>query len=113
MQGTKHFGVHYAARSPLELVGFTNYDWVRDSIDRKSTSSYVFRFSHGPICWSIKKKHTIFLSSAEAEYRRAVNATTQCVWLQGILGEFGVSLYLPNVISCENQSAINIYTYPV
>ena len=28
VQGTKHFGVHYVAGSPLELVGFTNSDWL-------------------------------------------------------------------------------------
>ena len=27
VQGTKHFGVHYVAGSPLELVGFANSDW--------------------------------------------------------------------------------------
>ena len=49
-QGTKHFGIHYAASSPLELVGFTNFDWVRDSIDRNSTWVYVFILTHGPTC---------------------------------------------------------------
>ena len=49
--GTKHFGVHYAASSPLELVGFTDSDWDGDSIDIKSTSGYVFMLAHGPICW--------------------------------------------------------------
>ena len=95
MQGTKHVGVHYVVGSSLELVGFTNSDWARDSIDRKSTSGYVFMLSHGPICWSSKKQHTLSLSSAEAEYRGAVNATTQCVWLQGILGELGFSFDSP------------------
>ena len=37
VQGTKHFEIHYAASSPLELVGFTDSDWVGDSIDRKYT----------------------------------------------------------------------------
>ena len=37
VQGTKHFGIHYATSSPLELVGFTDSDWAGDSIDMKST----------------------------------------------------------------------------
>ena len=66
VQGMKHFRVHYDASSPLELVGFTDFDWAIDSIDRKSTSGYVFMLAHGPICWSNKKQHTISLSSTEA-----------------------------------------------
>ena len=27
-QETRHFGVHYVVGSPLELVGFTNSDWM-------------------------------------------------------------------------------------
>ena len=50
VQGTKHFGIHYVASSPLELVGFTNTNWDGDSIDKKSTSVYVFALAHGPIC---------------------------------------------------------------
>ena len=67
-------------------------------------------FAEGPICWSSKKQHTISLSSAKAEYRAAVNAATQCVWLQGILREFGVAIDSPTNIWVENQSSINIYT---
>ena len=35
VQGNQHFGVHYVAGSPLELVGFSDSDWDRDTIDRK------------------------------------------------------------------------------
>ena len=69
--------------------------------------------SNGPICWSINKQHTISLSSAEAKYRGAVNAATQCVWLQGILGELGFTFGSLTVIWCDNQSEINIYIDPV
>ena len=68
---------------------------------------------NGPICFSIKKQHTISLSSVQFEYRGAVNAATQCVWLQGILRELGVALDSPTVIWCDNQSAIKISTDPV
>ena len=55
VQGTKHFGIHYATSSPLELVGFVDSDWVGDSIERNSTSCYILILSHGPICWSSNK----------------------------------------------------------
>ena len=67
-------------------------------------------FDEGPIFWSIKKHHTISLSSTEVEYRETINATTQCVWLQGILREFGVTIDSPTNIWVDNKSAIKIYT---
>ena len=70
------------------MVGYIDSNWVSDSIDRKSTSRYVFMFGGGLICWSSKKQAAIVLSSAEVEYRGAVNACIQVVWLQGILSEF-------------------------
>ena len=59
--------------------------------------------SNGPIFYSSKKHDTIFLSSAESEYRGAVNAATQCVWLQIIPWELGVALDSPTVIWCDNK----------
>ena len=54
MQGTRSYGIHYAADSELDLVGFTDFDWAGDSIDRNSTSGYVFMFGGGTISWSSK-----------------------------------------------------------
>ena len=62
----------------------------------------------GPINWSSKKQSAIALSSTEAEYRGVVNATTQCLWLQGILGECGFESKFSTVIYCDNQSTIRI-----
>ena len=107
-QGTRTYDIHYAADSELELVNYTDSDWVGDSIDQKSTSRYVFVFGGGPICWSRKKKAAIALSSAEAEYRGAVNACIQAIWLQGILSEFDLGSTLSTILFCENQSDIKI-----
>ena len=108
IQGTRTYDIHYAADSELKLVGYTDSDWVGDSIDQKSTSGYVFMFDGGPICRSSKKKAAIALSSAEAEYRGVVNACIQAVWLQGILSEFDLGSTLSTVLFCDNQSDIKI-----
>ena len=42
-----------------------------------------------PIIWSSKRQSAIAFSSIEAEYKGVVNAATQCLWLQGLLGECG------------------------
>eukprot|EP00253_Pinus_taeda_P030106 PITA_30106 len=38
VQGTITFGIHYAAGTALNLLGFTDSDWAGDNIDCKSTS---------------------------------------------------------------------------
>eukprot|EP00253_Pinus_taeda_P025750 PITA_25750 len=104
--GTITYGIHYATNCSLNLIGFTDLDWVGDTIDRKSTSGYVLSLGSGPICWSSKKQAAIALSSAEAEYRGAVNATIQAIWLQHFLSELGISVHHPTVIWCDNQSTL-------
>ena len=108
-----NFKVHYKASSSLQLAGFSDSDWASDPINIKSTSGFIFMFSEGLIFCSSKKQHTISLSSAEAEYRAALNGATQCVWLQGILQEFGVTIDSPTNIWVDNQSSIKISAYLV
>ena len=86
VQGTRTHGIFYKAKFDLDLIGFTNSDWVGDNTDQNSTSGYVFMLAEGPISWSSKKQSAIALSYTKSEYRGVVNAATQCLWLQGILG---------------------------
>ena len=89
VQGTRTHGIFYKVKSDLDLIGFTDSDWAGDNTDQKSTLGYVFILAEGPISWSSKKQSVIALSSTEAEYRGVVNATNQCLWLHGLLGECG------------------------
>ena len=113
VQGTITFGIHYAAGTALNLLGFTDSDWAGDSIDRKSTSGYSLSLGSGPICWSSTKQASIALSSADAEYRGVVNITIQALWLQHILTELGVQFQQPIVIWCDNQSTLKFCKDPV
>eukprot|EP00253_Pinus_taeda_P004779 PITA_04779 len=98
--------------SPL-LVGFTDFDWAGDPDDQKSTASYVFTLGSGPITWAYKKQATISLSSAEAEYHGAVEASKEALWLRQILSEFGFQQQHPTTLWCVNQSSIQLCKDPV
>ena len=113
VQETTSYGIHYASRCTLDLIGYTDSDWVDDAKDHKSTSGYVLSIGFGPICWSSKKQTTISLSSTEAEYRGVVNATTQAIWLQNFLIELGVQFHRPTVIWCDNRSTLKFCRDPV
>eukprot|EP00253_Pinus_taeda_P027903 PITA_27903 len=102
--GTISFEIHYATCIALNLLGFTDSDWVGDSIDRKSTSRYSLSLGSSPIYWSSKTQAAISLSSAEAEYKGVVNITMQALWLQDFLTELDVQFHQPIIIWCDNQS---------
>ena len=69
--------------------------------------------AEGLISWSSKKQNAIALSSIEAEYKGVVNASTQCLWLQGLIAECGFESEFSNIIYCDNQRTIQIYNDPV
>eukprot|EP00253_Pinus_taeda_P024482 PITA_24482 len=113
VRGTIQFMIHYSAKASPLLVGFTNFDWAGDPDDRKSTAGYVFTLGSGPITWGCKKQAAISLSSAEAEYRGAVEASKEALWLRQILSEFGFEQQHPTTLWCDNQSAIQLCKDPV
>eukprot|EP00253_Pinus_taeda_P010442 PITA_10442 len=113
VRGTVQFGIHYSAKATPLLVGFTDSDWAGDPDDRKSTAVYVFTLGSGPITWACKKQDAISLSSAEAEYRGAVEASKEALWLRQILSEFGFEQQHPTTLWCDNQSAIQLCKDPV
>eukprot|EP00253_Pinus_taeda_P027265 PITA_27265 len=98
--------------SPL-LVGFIDSDWAGDPDDRKSTAGYVFTLGYGPIAWACKKKSAISLSSAEAEYRGAVEASKEALWLHQILSKLAFQPQHPTTLSCDNQSSIQLCKDPI
>eukprot|EP00253_Pinus_taeda_P031244 PITA_31244 len=107
------FGIHYSAEASPLLFGFTDSDWVGDPDDRKSTAGYLFTLGLGPFTWAYKKQATISLSSAEAEYRGAVEASKEALWFRQILSEFGFQQQHLTTLWCDNQSAIQLCKDPV
>jgi hypothetical protein len=81
VRGIVQFRIHYSSGGTPLLVGFTDSDWAGDPDDRKSTVGYVFSLGLGPVTWACKKQQAIALSSTEAEYRVAVNASQEALWL--------------------------------
>eukprot|EP00253_Pinus_taeda_P027116 PITA_27116 len=67
----------------------------------------------GPITWACKKQIVISLSSAEAKYRGAVEASKEALRLCQILSEFGFQQQHPTTLWCDSQSSIQLCKDPV
>jgi hypothetical protein len=72
--------------SNASLVGYTDSDWAGDTSDRKSTGGFVFLLAGGAISWRSKKQTIVALSTTEAEYIAASEASREALWLQGLIG---------------------------
>ncbi len=81
-------------------------DWASDPIDRRSISGFTFLICGGAVSWSSKKQHSTALSSTEAEYMAASNATKEAIWLRTFLSELGFKMDAPLPLLIDNQSAI-------
>eukprot|EP00253_Pinus_taeda_P033577 PITA_33577 len=105
--------LQFKEEASLLLVGFTDSDWVGDPDDRKSTAGHVFTLGSGPIAWACKRQCAISLSSAEAEYCGAVEASKEALWLRQILLEFGFQQQHLTTLWCDNQSVVQLCKDPV
>jgi hypothetical protein len=113
VHGTITFGIHYEIDSTLDLIGFTDFEWVGNSTDHKSTSGYSLSLGSRPICWLSKKHDALSLSSAEAEYIGVVNITIQAMWLQHFLIDLRIQFHRSIAIWCDNQSTLKLCRDPI
>jgi hypothetical protein len=68
LKHTLEFGIWYSASSSLDLVGFSDADFVGCVIDRKSTSGTCHSLGSSLVCWSSQKQSSVTQSTTEAEY---------------------------------------------
>jgi len=113
VQGTLNYGIEYVKDKSAILIGFCNADWAGSEDDSRSTSSYAFSFGSGAFSWASVKQNIVALSTAEAEYVSASEATAQAIWLRFVLDDFGEMQTEATPLFCDNMSAISMAKNPV
>lgn len=113
LAGTKEYGIWFSKTKDFRLKGFTDSDWAGSVDDRKSTSGHCFILGTAAISWSSKKQPSVALSSTEAEYVAATEASCQAVWLRRILSDLGYEQTTATSIKCDNRSAVMLARNPV
>ncbi|MCO5603651.1 hypothetical protein L7F22_057802 [Adiantum nelumboides] len=87
-KGTKNKCLCYGKR-PLELKRFCDSDMAGDVDTRKSTSGYVFTLAGGAVSWCSRLQKIVALSTTEAEYISATEASEEAIWLAPLCSDFG------------------------
>jgi hypothetical protein len=99
------FGGHQASE---QMVGYSDADWGNDLDTRRSVSGMAFVFAGAAVSWKSRRQATVALSSTEAEYIAAAEATAEAVWLQGLLDEIGVNQIRPTRMFEDNHGVIKL-----
>lgn len=73
----------------------------------------MFYLNECPITWCSQKQETVALSSCEAEFMAATEATKQAIWLQELFAEVMDKTCEKVVIRLDNKLAISLTKNPV
>ena len=101
------------------ISSFMDSDWAGDATGLHSTSGYIFLYGQTAISWKTKKQSLIAVSTTEAEYLEAIEASKEAIWLRRILHELLSCLTnpkpgksaLPNAsitLHIDNQATIKL-----
>ena len=106
MKGTAEHGILFSRQSETNsVVGYVDVDYAGEVNDRRSTTSYVFTLSGGPICWKSTLQSIVAISTTETEYMVVAEAVKEALWLKGLVKELGLNQGGVQM-HCDSQSAI-------
>ncbi|KAL7588541.1 hypothetical protein Lser_V15G41060 [Lactuca serriola] len=92
LKRTSSLGLWYPAKSGFFVQAFFDVDLGGCCLDRKSTTGGC-QFLDGKLVSCQSKKQTcVSLSTTEAEYIIAASCTSQVVWIQSQLKDYGLSM---------------------
>ena len=97
----------YKRTRNLEVVGYSDADFLGCVDTKKSTSGYVFTLANGAISWKSSKQSLTAASTMQAEFVACYEAG-QAVWLKGFIPGLRVvdSISKPLRLYCNNKSTV-------
>ncbi|XP_052193739.1 secreted RxLR effector protein 161-like [Diospyros lotus] len=90
LQGTKDHMVTYRRSDHLEVIGYSDSDFVGCVDTRKSTFGYLFLLAGGAISWKSAKQSVIVASTMEAEFVACFESTVHGLWLRNFISGFRI-----------------------
>ncbi|GKC02968.1 retrotransposon protein, putative, ty1-copia subclass, partial [Tanacetum coccineum] len=114
---TKDMVLVYGAKSKdeLKVSCYADASFQTDKDDTKSQMRYVFVLNGGAVDWKSAKQSTTAMSSIEAEYIVAAEASMKAVWMRKFIDGLGgvmPSNKRPMEMLCENKPALAIASDP-
>ena len=108
LAGTSNHGLLFKKNDEGSLIGYCDADYAGDADKRRSTTGYIFLLYRGPVSWCSKRQSCTALSTTEAEFVAACEASKEATWLLRLLQELGIKENGPVPLMSDNQSAIRV-----
>jgi len=89
------------------LCGYSDADFARCHLDRKSTSGTCQFLGSSLISWSSRKQSSVSQSMTEAKYVANASCCSQLLWMTYTLHDFGLS-FSGVPLLCDSTSAISV-----
>ncbi|GKA03878.1 putative ribonuclease H-like domain-containing protein [Tanacetum coccineum] len=112
LKAKPHLGLLYPRESPFNLEAYSDSDYGRSNLDRKSTTVGCQFLGQRLISWQCKKQTIVATSTTEAEYVAAANCCGQVLQVQNQLLDYGFN-FMNTKIHIDNESTICIVKNPV
>jgi hypothetical protein len=108
---TRNIGLWYLKGSHFKLLGYSDADYARCKVDRKSTSGTCQFLGRSLVSWFSKKQNSVILSTVEVEYVTVGSCYAQLLWMRQTLKYYGYTMnHIP--LLCDNENAIKIAYNP-
>jgi hypothetical protein len=101
---TPKFGLWYPKGSTFDLIRYSDADYARCKIDRKSTPGTYQFLEISLVSWASKKQNLIAMSTAETEYIVAGYCCAQLLYMRQTLRDYDCKLSKVPLL-CDNESA--------
>nr|GEV52121.1 hypothetical protein [Tanacetum cinerariifolium] len=112
LKGQPKLGLWYLKDSPFDLEAFSDSDYARASLDRKSTTGGCQFLSKRLISWQCKKQTVVANSINETEYVAAANCCGHVLWIQNQMLDYGFN-FMNTKIYIDNESTSCIVKNPI
>ena len=113
LEGTRNVGLTYRSdRQQESITAHSDASWASDTtVQRKSTSGSVAFVCGNPVAWKSATQKCVSLSTVEAEFIAATEATREVLFLQHLLRSIGVATSTPTIFS-DNTGCIQVSKDP-
>ncbi|GKB54789.1 putative ribonuclease H-like domain-containing protein [Tanacetum coccineum] len=112
LKGQPKFGLWYHMDSPFDLEAFSDSDYARTSLDRKSITGGCQFIGKRLISLQCKKQTIVANLTTKAEDVTAANYREQVLWIQNQMLDYGFN-FMKTKIYIDNESTICIMKNPV
>jgi hypothetical protein len=86
---TPNLGLWYSTSSSMSLLSFSDADFARRRVNRKSTLGTFQFLGSSLVSWSSRKQSSVAQSTTRAEYVAAASCCSQLLWITYTLSDFG------------------------